>query len=63
MITPTPIKEEKIDMVRLKDINSQLVDIIYFLCGAKQKDATIIIQQLTNLTMYELEHLQIKSYK
>lgn len=60
MITPSPKNQEKIDMVRLKDINSQLVDIIYFLCGAKSKDASILIQQLTNLSIFELEHLKIK---
>lgn len=61
MITPSPLKEDKIDMVRLKDINSQLVDIIYFLCSARKKDAVVVIQQLTNLSMFELEHLQIKA--
>lgn len=52
-------KYEKIDTMRMKDIVSQLTDVIYLLCGAKNKDTVIILQQLTNLTEDEYKHLHI----
>lgn len=52
-------KCDKIDAVRMKDIVSQLTDIIYLLCNARESDSKIIISQLTNLTAEEKEILHI----
>ena len=52
-------KNERIDTIRMKDIVSQLTDIIYLLCDAKETDIRIIINQLTNLTAEERESLHI----
>lgn len=52
-------KNERIDTIRMKDIISQLTDIIYLLCDAKEADIRIIITQLTNLTVEEQESLHL----
>ena len=52
-------KCDRIDAIRMKDIVSQLTDIIYLLCDAKETDSRIIISQLTNLTPEEKECLHI----
>lgn len=52
-------KNERINTIRMKDIVSQLTDIIYLLCDAKETDIRIIINQLTNLTAKERESLHI----
>lgn len=38
---------------RMKDIVSQLTDVIFILCDAKKLDSIVIINQLTNLTSDE----------
>ncbi len=52
-------KREKIDTMRMKDIISQLADIIYLLCNAKKNNITIILDQLTNLTKEERDILNL----
>ncbi len=52
-------KGEKINTIRMKDIVSQLIDVIYLLCDAKGTDSKIILSQLTNLTTEEKESLHI----
>lgn len=59
---PTPkgsSKCEKIDMMRMKDIVSQLTDVIYLLCNAKAADVATIFDQFTNITTEEREALRI----
>ncbi|MDE5696787.1 MAG: hypothetical protein K2I96_05160 [Lachnospiraceae bacterium] len=52
-------KRAKIDAMRMKDIISQLTDIIYLLCNAKKSNVSIILDQLTNITEEELDSLNI----
>ncbi|MFG6369047.1 MAG: hypothetical protein K1W16_11595 [Lachnospiraceae bacterium] len=52
-------KHIKIDTLRMKDIISQLVDIIYLLCNAKENNITIIFDQFTNITEEEFDSLNI----
>lgn len=54
-----PNKLEKMDMMRMKDIISQLTDVIYLLCDAKDANITIIMEQFTNLTCEERDSLHI----
>lgn len=46
-------KFDKIDAMRMRDIVSQLTDIIYLLCDAKDKNIDLILTQFTNLTADE----------
>lgn len=55
----TPVKTKKIDTMRMKDIISQLSDVIYLLCSAKAADITTIFDQFTNITREEREALNI----
>ena len=52
-------KRAKIDAMRMKDIISQLTDIIYLLCNAKKSNVSIILDQFTNITEEELDSLNI----
>lgn len=52
-------KPERIDTMRLKDIISQLSDIIYLLCDAKGHDSSVILKQFTNLSNKECDCLNI----
>ena len=52
-----PNKIEKMDMMRMKDIISQLTDVIYLLCDAKDTNITMIMEQFTNLTCEERDRL------
>jgi len=45
--------------MRMKDIISQLSDVIYLLCSAKAADITTIFDQFTNITREEREALNI----
>ena len=54
-----PSKIEKMDMMRMKDIISQLTDVIYLLCDAKDTNITMIMEQFTNLTCEERDSLHI----
>ena len=54
-----PTKIEKMDMMRMKDIISQLTDVIYLLCDAKDTNITMIMEQFTNLTCEERDSLHI----
>lgn len=54
-----PVKSKKIDTRRMKDIISQLSDVIYLLCSAKSADITTIFDQFTNITREEREALNI----
>ncbi len=53
------LKPERIDAMRLKDIISQLSDIIYLLCDAKGHDSSVILKQFTNLSDKEYDCLNI----
>ena len=46
-------------MIRMKDIISQLTDVIYLLCDAKDTNITMIMEQFTNLTCEERDSLHI----
>lgn len=59
MRTAKATKHVKIDTMRMKDIISQLADIIYLLCNAKENNITIILDQFTNITQEELDSLNI----
>lgn len=52
-------KREKIDTMRMKDIVSQLSDVIYLLCNAKTANIVTILDQFTNITYEEREALNI----
>lgn len=52
--------QDKLDLIRMKDINSQLMDIIYLLCDAKQLDSAVLLKQLTNVSLLEWEHLHLQ---
>ena len=52
-------KHERIDTMRMKDIVSQLTDVIYLLCNAKSSNITMILDQFTNITKEERESLNI----
>ena len=54
-----PNKIEKMDMMRMKDIISQLTDVIYLLCDAKDTNITMIMEPFTNLTCEERDSLHI----
>ena len=54
-----PNKIEKMDIMRMKDIISQLTDVIYLLCDAKDTNITMIMEQFTNLTCEERDSLHI----
>ena len=54
-----PKKQDTIDKMRMKDIISQLTDIIYLMCGARNADIYTIINEFTNLTNEEIESLHI----
>ena len=58
-ISNVPVKSKKIDTMRMKDIISQLSDVIYLLCSAKSEDVTTIFDQFTNITLEEREALHI----
>lgn len=58
-VSDTPVKSTKINTMRMKDIISQLSDVIYLLCGAKAADITTIFDQFTNITREEREALNI----
>ncbi len=55
----TPSKPRKLDAMRMKDIISQLSDVIYLLCGAKAMDVATIFDQFTNITSEERSALNI----
>jgi len=55
----TPAKSNKISTTRMKDIISQLSDVIYLLCSAKSEDITTIFDQFTNITSEERDALHI----
>lgn len=52
-------KQDTIDKMRMKDIISQLTDIIYLMCDARNADICTIINKFTNLTDEEIESLHI----
>lgn len=52
-------KSERLDTMRMKDIVSQLTDVIYLLCEAKNMNITLILSQFTNLTEAEQNSLNI----
>ena len=52
-------KLDKIDAKRMKDIVSQLTDIIYLLCNARKSNISIVLNQFTNITEEELNSLNI----
>lgn len=52
-------KRTKIDTFRMKDIISQLADVIYLLCNAKRSNTSVILKQFTNITDEELDSLNI----
>lgn len=52
-------KHEKIDTMRMKDIISQLTDVIYLLCNAKSTTIDTVLDQFTNITKEEQESLNI----
>lgn len=52
-------RHEKIDTIRMKDIVSQLTDVIYLLCNAKGNNISIILDQFTNITKEEQESLNL----
>lgn len=52
-------KHVKINTMRMKDIISQLADIIYLLCNAKENNITTVLDQFTNITQEELDTLNI----
>lgn len=58
-VSDAPVKSTKINTMRMKDIISQLSDVIYLLCGAKAADITTIFDQFTNITREEREALNI----
>lgn len=58
-VSDTPKKSQKISTKRMKDIISQLSDVIYLLCGAKAANITTIFDQFTNITLEEREALNI----
>lgn len=58
-VSDAPVKSTKINTLRMKDIISQLSDVIYLLCGAKSADITTIFDQFTNITREEREALNI----
>lgn len=47
------------DIIRMKDIISQLTDIIYLLCDAKKVDVSIVVKNLTNMSFEELERYHL----
>ena len=49
----------RINTMRMKDIISQLADVIYLLCRAKKSDIYIILDHLTNITEDELNSLNL----
>ena len=58
-VSDAPVKSQKITTKRMKDIISQLSDVIYLLCSAKAADITTIFDQFTNITREEREALNI----
>lgn len=58
-VSDAPVKSSKISIMRMKDIISQLSDVIYLLCGAKSEDIITIFDQFTNITREEREALNI----
>lgn len=48
------------DTIRMKDIISQLMDIIFLLCDAKRTDVSIVIKNLTNMSFEELERYHLE---
>ena len=52
-------KHEKIDTMRMKDIISQLTDVIYLLCNARSTTIDTVLDQFTNITKEEQESLNI----
>ena len=58
-VSDVPVKSPKINTMRMKDIISQLSDVIYLLCSAKSADITTIFDQFTNITREEREALNI----
>ena len=58
-VSDVPVKSQKISTMRMKDIISQLSDVIYLLCSAKAADITTIFDQFTNITREEREALNI----
>lgn len=59
MRTTKTTKHVKINTMRMKDIISQLTDIIYLLCNAKENNITTVLNQFTNITQDELDSLNI----
>lgn len=49
------------DIIRMKDIISQLTDIIYLLCDAKRTDVNILVKNLTNMSFEELERYHFET--
>lgn len=49
------------NVIRMKDIISQLTDIIYLLCDAKNTDATVLLKNLTNMTIEEMKKYHLRS--
>ena len=58
-VPDTPAKSTKISTSRMKDIISQLSDVIYLLCSAKSADLSIIFDQFTNITSEERDAVHI----
>ncbi len=52
-------KNKKIDTIRMKDIISQLTDVIYLLCNAKGNNIATVLEQFTNITAEEQEILNL----
>ncbi len=50
---------KKIDTMRMKDIISQLSDVIYLLCKAKKTNITTVLDYFTNITYEEREALNL----
>ncbi len=58
-VPDVPVKSKKINTMRMKDIISQLSDVIYLLCSAKTANITTVFDQFTNITQEEREALNI----
>jgi hypothetical protein len=52
-------KQFTIKRMRMKDIISMLVDVIYIMCDGNKEDTLILINRLTDITPEELEFFNI----
>ena len=57
MSNNTILSNDEPGATRMKDIVSQLTDVIFILCDAKKLDSFAIISQLTNLTLDECDSI------